>query len=56
MDVGLGLIQRLTSLMRAEMVLILVLVDVGLGRLTTLHTAHSLCVLILVLVDVGLGL
>ena len=36
-------------------VLILVLVDVGLGRSIVIHGVGSLLVLILVLVDVGLG-
>ena len=39
-----------------DCVLILVLVDVGLGPCTVRSKSRQICVLILVLVDVGLGL
>ena len=55
MDVGLGQYRQGFRLADTFIVLILVLVDVGLGR--CFHTANEPCgaVLILVLVDVGLG-
>ena len=55
MDVGLGLIVSSADVARECNVLILVLVDVGLGRRPSLISQIAPRVLILVLVDVGLG-
>ena len=55
MDVGLGHLQVSSRIDFLSVVLILVLVDVGLGQYCGALSFAVLGVLILVLVDVGLG-